>query len=394
MRNMHIDRVAAFAVSDALVSSPLEDGPLSRYRVLQHTGALAHDAAQELAAEKLQSLHKALKHYQPSEKASGWRERLGLARRREMEAPQGLYIFGPVGRGKSMLMDLFFATAPIERKRRVHFHAFMIEMQETLHHWRQEKDGPDDVIAALADKIAGEATLLCFDEFHVSNIADAMILGRLFEALFDRGVVVVATSNYEPDDLYKGGLQRDRFLPFIALIKEKLDVLELDAARDYRLQRIKDMRLYFFPLGQPAARHMKESFARLTGGAGPRPDHLIVQERRLDVPRQADGVAWFDFEELCARPLGAADYLAIATHFNTVLIDCVPTLSPDHRDQARRFVTLIDELYEHRVNVVIAAAAPPERLYPSGDGSFDFERTISRLNEMQSVDYLTRPHLT
>src|SRR5689334_5646095 len=394
MRNMHIDRVAAFTVSDALVSSSLEDGPLSRYRALQSTGALAHDAAQELAAEKLQSLHKALKHYQPAEKASSWRERLGLARRREAEAPQGLYIFGPVGRGKSMLMDLFFATAPIDRKRRVHFHAFMLEVQETLHRWRQEKNGADDVIAALAGKIADEAILLCFDEFQVSNIADAMILGRLFEALFDRGVVVVATSNWEPDDLYKDGLQRDRFLPFIALIKEKLDVLELDAARDYRLQRIKDMRLYFHPLGAPAARHMKESFARLTGGAEPRPDRIFVHERRLDVPRQAEGVAWFDFDELCARPLGAADYIAIATHFNTVLIDCVPTLSPDHRDQARRFVTLIDELYEHRVNVVIAAAAPPERLYPSGDGSFEFERTVSRLNEMQSVDYLARPHLT
>ena len=394
MRNMHIDRVAAFAVSDALVSSSLEDGPLSRYRALQSSGALAHDAAQELAAEKLQSLWKALKNYQPSEQAGGWRERLGLARRREADAPQGLYIFGPVGRGKSMLMDLFFATAPIERKRRVHFHAFMIEVQETLHRWRQDKDGKDDVIAALADKVAGEATLLCFDEFHVSNIADAMILGRLFEALFDRGVVVVATSNWEPDDLYQGGLQRDRFLSFIALIKDKLDVLELDAARDYRLQRIKDMRTYFHPLGDLAARHMTESFARLTGGAAPHPDHLIVQERRLDVPRQAEGVAWFDFDELCAQPLGAADYLAIATHFNTVLIDCVPTLSPDQRDLARRFVTLIDALYEHRVNVVIAAAAPPERLYPSGDGSFDFGRTISRLNEMQSVDYLTRPHLT
>ena len=394
MRNMHIDRVAAFAVSDALVSSSLEDGPLSRYRALQRTGALAHDAAQELAAEKLQSLHKALKHYQPREKAGGWRERLGLARQREVEAPQGLYVFGPVGRGKSMLMDLFFATAPLDRKRRVHFHAFMLEVQETLHRWRQEEDGPEDVIAALADKVAGEATLLCFDEFHVGNIADAMILGRLFEALFERGVVVVATSNWEPDDLYKDGLQRDRFLPFIALIKEKLDVLELDAVRDYRLRRIKDLRLYFSPLGDLAARHMTESFARLTGGVEPRPDRIIVQERRLEVPRQAEGVAWFDFDELCARPLGAADYLAIATHFNTVLIDCVPTLSPEQRDQARRFVTLIDALYEHRVNVVIAAAAPPERLYPSGDGSFDFERTISRLNEMQSVDYLARPHLT
>jgi cell division protein ZapE len=394
MRNMHIDRVAAFAVSDALVSSSLEDGPLPRYRALQRTGALAHDSAQELAAEKLQSLWKALRKYQPREKASGWRERLGLARRRDAEAPQGLYIFGPVGRGKSMLMDLFFATAPIDRKRRVHFHAFMLEVQAILHRWRREKSGPDDVIAALADKIVDEAVLLCFDEFHVSNIADAMILRRLFEALFDRGVVVVATSNWEPDDLYKDGLQRDRFLPFIALIKARLDVLELDAARDYRLQRIRDMRVYFHPLGDLAQRHMTESFARLTGGAEPRPDHIIVQERRLDVARQAEGVAWFDFDELCGRPLGAADYIAIATHFNTVLIDCVPTLSPDQRDQAQRFVTLIDELYEHRVNVVIAAAAPPERLYPSGDGSFDFERTISRLNEMQSVDYLSRPHLT
>ncbi|HWA50994.1 MAG TPA: cell division protein ZapE [Dongiaceae bacterium] len=395
---MHIDRVAAYTVSDALVSSALEDGPLPRYRAMQRAGALAHDFAQELAAEKLQSLWKALKNYRPQlirgEKSGGWRERLGLARRREMDAPQGLYIFGPVGRGKSMLMDLFFATAPIAEKRRVHFHAFMIEVQETLHRWRQEKGKQDDVIGKLADKVAGEATLLCFDEFHVTNIADAMILGRLFEALFERGVVVVATSNWEPDDLYKDGLQRDRFLPFIALIKEKLDVLELDAARDYRLQRIKDMRVYHYPLGDLAARHMREAFHRLTGGAEPRRGSLIVQERRLEIARHAEGVAWFDFEELCARPLGAADYLAIATHFNTVLIDGVPRLSPDLRDQARRFVNLIDALYEHRTTTIIAAADAPERLYPAGDGSFEFQRTVSRLNEMQSVDYLQRPHLT
>jgi cell division protein ZapE len=396
MRNMHIDRVAAFTVSDALVSSALEDGPLSRYRAMQRAGALTHDFAQELAAEKLQSLHHALKNYRPDQagERGGWRERLGLARRREIEAPQGLFIFGPVGRGKSMLMDLFFATVPLAEKRRVHFHAFMIEVQDTLHRWRREKAKQDDVIGRLADKIAGEATLLCFDEFHVANIADAMILGRLFEALFERGVVVVATSNWAPDDLYKDGLQRDRFLPFIALIKDKLDVLELDAARDYRLQRIKDMRVYHYPLGDLAARQMRDAFDRLTGGAEPRPGSLTVQERRLEIPRQAEGVAWFDFEELCARPLGAADYLAIATHFNTVLIDGVPRLSPDHRDQARRFVTLIDALYEHRTTTIIAAADAPERLYPAGDGSFDFQRTVSRLNEMQSVDYLERPHLT
>ena len=198
------------------------------------------------------------------------------------------------------------------------------------------------------------------------------------------------TSSY----LYKDGLQRDRFLPFIALVKDKLDVLELDAARDYRLQRVKDLRAYHYPLGDLAAREMRAAFDRLTGGAEPRPDTIIVQERRLTVARQAEGVAWFDFEELCARPLGAADYLAIATHFNTVLIDGVPRLSPNLRDQARRFVNLIDALYEHRTTTIIAAEDAPERLYPAGDGSFEFQRTVSRLNEMQSVEYLQRPHLT
>lgn len=391
---MHLDRVAKFSVPDAQVSSPMEDGPLPRFRTLQREGSLQHDAAQELAAEKLQSLYHALKNYQPSMKAATWRERLGLARRREVEAPQGLYIFGPVGRGKSMLMDLFFSSAIVERKRRVHFHAFMLEVHDTLHQWRLQKFQPDDVMAALADKISEEATLLCFDEFHVVNIADAMILGRLFEGLFERGVVVVATSNWAPDDLYKDGLQRDRFLPFIALFKEKLDVLELGAGRDYRLERLKDMRVYHYPLGELARRQMAESFARLTANAEPKPGHLIVQQRRIEIIRQAAGVAWFSFDDLCARPLGAADYLAIATHFNVVLIDDVPRLSPDRRDLARRFMTLIDALYEHRVTVIIAAEDAVERLYPSGDGAFEFQRTVSRLNEMQSVEYLSKPHLT
>jgi cell division protein ZapE len=207
-------------------------------------------------------------------------------------------------------------------------------------------------------------------------------------------VVVVATSNWAPDDLYQGGLQRDRFLPFIALLKEKLDVLELDAARDYRLQRLKDLSLYHSPLGPSSESKMREAFTRLSGGRPATPTSLTVQGRRLDVPRQAGPVAWFDFDELCARPLGAADYIALATHYPVMLIDQVPQLSSAQRDQARRFMTLIDELYEHHVTTVIAASDRPDRLYPEGEGVIEFQRTVSRLNEMQSADYLGRPHLT
>ena len=377
-----------------------DDGPLAAYRALRTSGRLEHDAAQELAAAKLQSVANALKEYRPNGRGGWidrWRARLGIGRRDDIEgdAPaQGLYIYGAVGRGKSMLMDLFFRTAPILAKRRVHFHAFMLEVHETLHQWRQEKPKELDLIPALADKIAEETWLLCFDEFHVTNIADAMILGRLFTELFDRGVVVVATSNWAPDDLYPGGLQRDRFLPFIALLKEKLDVLELDGERDYRMQRLKDISLYHSPDGAASDGKMRDAFLRLSGGLEPLPNSLIVQGRRLDVPRQAGKVAWFDFEELCARPLGAADYIALATHYPVLLIDHVPQLSSAARDQARRFMTLIDELYEHRVTTVITAAARPERLYPEGEGAIEFQRTVSRLHEMQSADYVARPHLT
>ena len=377
-----------------------DDGPLAAYRALRTSGHLEHDAAQELAAAKLQSVANALKEYRPNGRGGWidrWRARLGIGRRDDIEgdAPaQGLYIYGAVGRGKSMLMDLFVRTAPVLAKRRVHFHAFMLEVHQTLHQWRQEKPKELDLIPALADKIAEETWLLCFDEFHVTNIADAMILGRLFTELFDRGVVVVATSNWAPDDLYPGGLQRDRFLPFIALLKERLDVLELDGERDYRMQRLKDISLYHSPDGAASDGKMRDAFLRLSGGLEPLPNSLIVQGRRLDVPRQAGKVAWFDFEELCARPLGAADYIALATHYPVLLIDHVPQLSSAARDQARRFMTLIDELYEHRVTTVIAAAARPERLYPEGEGAIEFQRTVSRLHEMQSADYVARPHLT
>ncbi len=370
------------------------DGPLHAYRELRGAGELQADPAQELAAEKLQSLHNALRGYRPATGRGGWKERLGLTRRRE-EPPQGLYLFGGVGRGKSMLMDLFHAGASVEKRRRVHFHAFMAEVHDRLHGWRQETKGSkSDPLPQLARALAEESWLLCFDEFHVVNVADAMILGRLFEALFEAGVVVVATSNVAPDDLYKGGLQRERFRPFVAVLKDRMDVLELESGTDYRLDRLRNMPTYHTPLDAPARRAMDEAFAGLTEGANPAPQSVSVQGRRVEVPLSARGVARFSFEALCARPLGARDYLMLATHFHTFVIDDVPQMSEAQRNEARRFMALIDALYEHRCNLVISAAAAPTELYAGDDGSFEFERTISRLMEMQAQDYIARPHLT
>ncbi len=371
------------------------EGPLAAYRALRREGALHHDAGQELAAEKLQSLHNALRGYRPAGGGGGWKARLGLARRRE-EPPQGLYIFGSVGTGKSMLMDIFFDTAPLQKKRRVHFHAFMQEVQDRLHAWRQDpaNKGKGDPLPVIAEALAGEAWLLCFDEFHVVNIADAMILGRLFETLFAAGVVVIATSNWPPDRLYEGGLQRERFEPFIDLVKQRLDVLELDSGVDYRLKRLKDITVYHAPLGPRAEAALDKAFAELTEGAEAVPDTVIYKGREIPVPLAARGVARFAFADLCEQPLGPGDYLAIAGLFHTVVLSGVPQLSAEKRNEARRFMTLIDALYEHRVKLVVSAEAPPERLYPSGDGAVEFQRTVSRLQEMRSADYIAKAHMT
>ncbi|HEY9548223.1 MAG TPA: cell division protein ZapE, partial [Kiloniellaceae bacterium] len=333
--------------------------------------------------------------YRPAADGGGWKARLGLARRRA-EPPQGLYIFGSVGTGKSMLMDLFFRSAPIERKRRVHFHAFMQEVQDRLHAWRQDPANKDkaDPLPIIGAELAEEAWLLCFDEFHVVNIADAMILGRLFETLFASGVVVVATSNWPPDRLYEGGLQRERFQPFIALVKERLDVLELDSGVDYRLRRLKDITVYHAPLGQRADAALDGAFAELTEGSEPAPESLHYKGRVIAVPLAARGVARFSFAELCEQPLGPGDYLAIAGLYHTLVLSGVPALSAEKRNEARRFMTLIDALYEHRVKLVVSAAAPPERLYASGDGAGEFQRTVSRLQEMRSADYIAKAHMT
>ncbi len=382
-------------------------GPLAKYRSLLTEGGLTPDVAQAMAVEKLESLHKALATYDPSQGASGWLGRFGFGQRtvrrlqwtpgdcESCEPKQGLYICGDVGRGKSMLMDLFFAGAPVEAKRRVHFHAFMQEIHEEIHQWRQDRTRKDDdLIAHLARTIAKRSWLLCFDELQVTDIADAMILGRLFQALFDEGVVVVITSNRPPDDLYRYGLQRDRFLPFIALIKQHLDILELNSEGDYRLGRKKGMRVYHTPLNGTADGALARCFDHLTAGQTPRADQIHVQGRQWTVPRSADGVAWFTFDELCRATLGAADYLALATLYHTVILSGVPMLSPSDRDAAKRFVTLIDALYEHKVTLICSAAAIPQELYESGDGSFEFHRTVSRLMEMQSEEYLRHRHLT
>ena len=377
--------------------------PLTAYRTLRRDGLLRPDPCQELAVEKMQGLHHALINYQPQSGTKGWRDRFGLGRRPRQHAPQGLFVYGGVGRGKTMLMDLFYQHTPIVRKRRVHFHEFMLDVHSRLHLWRQaaaEQNGrkrssvDDDPIQPLARCLAEEAWLLCFDEFHVVDIADAMILGRLFTALFELGVVVVATSNWPPDDLYKDGLQRHLFIPFIHLMKEKLDILEIADGTDYRLERLHGMKVYHYPLGPAAARAIDQVFHDLTDGAASEPDELLLKGRSVKVPRAARGVAWFSFEDLCAKPLGAADYLALATHYHTLIVDGVPRFTEAKRNEAKRFITLIDALYEHKTYAVIAAEAAPDRLHAAESHAFEFERTMSRLMEMQSADYLQRRHLT
>ncbi len=375
-------------------------GPLPAYRALVASGRLEHDPAQAHAAERLQDLWAKLRFYDPPPRranGNGFFSRL-LRRKPFDEAPEdrpnGLYLVGAVGRGKSMLMDLFFAAADVPRKRRLHFHQFMQGAHMRIHEWRRAAGSGTDPIPPLADAIAADAALLCFDEFQVNDIADAMILGRLFQALFERGVMVVATSNTRPDDLFKGQPGRDAFLPFIALLKQRLDVLELDAGPDHRRGRVRALRTWHVPADEAARQALDQAFAELTGGAVPRLESLTVTGRRLFVPMAADGVARFDFAALCGTPLGAGDYLAIATHFRTLILDGIPRLSPDNHDAAQRFIVLIDALYEHRVKLLASAAASPDQLYQAGADARTFDRTASRLAEMQSREWLALPHLT
>ena len=370
------------------IQMTMSKGPLFAYRAMIAEGELHRDPIQELAAEKLETLWHALSKYEPAQGGSGWRERFRLSRRPSEPTPQGLYMFGPVGRGKSMLMDVFYETVAGDKKRRVHFHEFMLEMHATMHDWRQKDGKLQDPLPKIAEKIAQETWLLCFDEFQVDNIADAMILARLFEALFEEGVVVVATSNTHPDNLYAGGLQRDRFLPFIDILKTRIDIVKLEAQRDYRRDRLADMGVYYTLLGVEADAALDQVFAALTDDAVGEPDKVPVMGRVVRVPAAAKGVARFPFADLCEKPLGAPDYLAIAKAYHTIILANVPLLPPAKRNEAKRMVTLIDALYEAKVNIIVSAAAEPDELCTEGDTAAAFERTASRLIEMQSEDYI------
>jgi cell division protein ZapE len=367
------------------VSPPAaEAGPAGLYRERAAAGEIHTDPAQERVAASLQRLHEALQGYQPPMPRRGLLSWLGIGD--SATAPKGIYLWGPVGRGKSMLMDMFFAAAPVEHKQRVHFHSFMLDVHERIEHERRAQS--DEPVAKVAADLAGEATLLCFDEFQVNDIADAMILERLFRALFEAGTVVVATSNRRPERLYENGLQRERFLAFIALLSERLNIVALDSGRDYRLMRMRGRKVYHWPNDAAAHRALEAAFADLTDGAEVRSETLTVLGRPLVVPRVGRNVAWFFFDELCARPLAAPDYLALAERYAAIVVEGIPRLAARERNEAQRFHILIDALYEARALLVASAEVPPEQIYITGDGAFEFQRTVSRLNEMQSEDYL------
>ena len=309
-------------------------------------------------------------------------------------------IFGEVGRGKTMLMDLFFSASPVMRKRRTHFHEFMADVHERVHVFRQEsknegKNGEgEDAIRRAAAAIAEESWLLCFDEFHVTDIADAMILARLFTRLFELGVVMVATSNLPPHDLYKDGLNRPLFLPFLALLEKHCEVVRLDARADFRLEKLTGMPVWYVPPDASAKDALDEAWRRLTGGHAGAPHELMVKGHAVRVPAAAMGVARFSFEDLCAQPLAAADYLKIAHEFHTLIVDGIPVMDYAHRNEAKRFIILIDTLYDHSVKLLASAEAQPDELYTGEQGfeTQEFKRTASRLIEMRSQSYLGLPH--
>jgi len=369
----------------------------ARYAAGVAGGRVERDAAQVAVVGMLAQLEERLVEHRLARKSSslGWL----FASRGKNDAPlKGLYIYGDVGRGKTMLMDLFFEASPVQRKRRAHFHEFMNDVHERVHGFRQKmkvgEHADEDPIELTAKELAREAWLLCFDEFHVTDIADAMILGRLFAQLFERGVVVVATSNVAPGELYQDGLNRALFVPFIHMLEEHMDIVRLEARTDFRLEKLAGMHVWYVPADEAADAALDAAWQRLARGHDGEAQDLPLKGRTLHVPRTAMGVARFAFNDLCELPLAAADYLRIAHEYHTVILDHVPVMTFDNRNAAKRFIILIDTLYDMNVKLIASAEAEPDLLYRGDEGfeAQEFKRTASRLIEMRSQAYLARPH--
>jgi cell division protein ZapE len=366
-----------------------------RYATELEKGAIEPDAAQAELVARLDELATQLAQYRLPAKPSVLGRIFGS---KPAPAPHGIYIYGEVGRGKTYLMDLFFAAAEIEPKRRAHFHSFMADVHARIHAWRQRKKrgeaSGDEPIAPLAAALAEEAALLCFDEFAVRDIADAMILARLFGALFELGVVVVATSNVAPRDLYKDGLNRALFLPFVDLVEERMDVVSLEARTDYRLEKLGRAPVYYCPADASAEAAMDAAFARLTGEARGASVDVPRLGRAIHVPQAIGAVARFDFDALCRQPLSAGDYVELVSRFDTILLDRIPVMNDQARDATKRFINFIDAAYDARVKLLASADAEPDALAPAltGNEAFEFARTASRLMEMRSRDYLGLAH--
>jgi cell division protein ZapE len=369
----------------------------TRYAALVAAGKIEADPGQAVLARRLAALEQRLEQHRLAQKSSslGWL----FGKREKAGAPlKGLYVHGEVGRGKTLLMDLFFASSAVRRKRRVHFHEFMADVHERVHIYRQEiKNGEAselDPIQRAAAAIAEESWLLCFDEFHVTDIADAMILARLFTRLFELGIVMVATSNLAPNELYKDGLNRALFLPFVALLQQHCEVVRLDARVDFRLEKLTGVPTWYVPPDAEADAALDEAWRRLAGEHAGAPHELILKGRIVRVPKAAMGIAYFSFDDLCAQPLAAADYLKIAHEFHTVILDRIPVMDISRRNEAKRFIILIDTLYDHAVKLLASAQAQPDELYLATEGyeANEFKRTASRLIEMRSQAYLGLPH--
>ncbi len=358
-------------------------GMLEAYEALLADRGFVADAAQMAAASRLQQLYSELLTFKV---ARGSTLKRLLA---PPKPPKGVYFWGGVGRGKSFLMDCFYDSVPYRRKRRIHFHAFMQEIHRELDTFK----GEPDPMLKVADRIAKSVRLLCFDEFHVSDIADAMILGRLLDGLYDRGVILVMTSNYPPDRLYPNGLQRENFLPTIELLKQQMDVIEVEAGIDYRLRALEQVEIYHHPADAAAEAKMREYFRTVAGEEGKKGGHIEVLGREIATLRRSPGVIWFDFKTLCGGPRSQNDYLEIARNYHTVLLSQIPRMTPHQASEARRFTWLVDVFYDAKVKLIATAECPPEALYTQGTQASEFFRTVSRLTEMHSREYLAQPHL-